>query len=209
MSFLNKDRILNEEEQRLLNEAIMRDNMLPITPVKPRDEVAASEKILQLRGYHRFLSNFWESPIYALNLEFGSVEAAYQAAKRVDDLDFHEALAAMGPRDAMHYGRSLPITTPDWHTVTKFNVMRHLVEQKFSNNDELRFMLLGTGERHIEEGNTWGDTVWGTDLNKPNHPLIAEIMGTVYEGQNNLGKILMETRDLLRIGMAGEARIVQ
>jgi ribA/ribD-fused uncharacterized protein len=200
---------VDRELQQAINEARRKDDALPITPVKPRDEVAAGEKITELRGYYRFLSNFWESPIYVLDLEFGSVEAAYQAAKRVDDRGFHEAISQMKPRDAMNYGRSFPITTPDWHTLTKFDVMRHLVEQKFSNNDDLRFMLLGTGERHIEEGNTWGDTVWGTDLNKPNHPLIADIVGTVYEGHNNLGKILMDTRNLLRIGMAGEARIVQ
>ena len=45
--------------------------------------------------------------------------------------------------------------------------------------------LLATGDAQLEEGNTWGDRIWG-----------------VYQGQgdNRLGKILMKVREELRRG---------
>ena len=57
--------------------------------------------------------------------------------------------------------------------------MREVVWAKFSQNPELGKKLLATGDRYLEETNWWGDRLWG-----------------VYqgEGENLLGKILMETR---------------
>lgn len=54
---------------------------------------------------------------------------------------------------------------------------------KFSQNEELKIKLLATGDEHLEEGNTWGDRIWGTVNSK---------------GQNHLGKILMRVREELR-----------
>lgn len=54
---------------------------------------------------------------------------------------------------------------------------------KFSQNENLKARLLETGDKHLEEGNTWGDKIWGT------------VNG---EGENNLGKILMRVRAELR-----------
>ena len=160
-----------------------------------------AEPITQFRGPYRFLSNFQECEIHALGHVFNSTEAAYQAAKRVDDFEFHAKIAAMGPKDAMHYGRSLPITTPYWHEHFKFDVMKSVCEQKFSQHEWLRFSLLGTRDATLEEGNSWGDKVWGTDLNDPLPQVIAESLGQVYNGENHLGKILMEVRRMLRVGM--------
>ena len=50
-------------------------------------------------------------------------------------------------------------------------------------NAELRIKLLETGNEHLEEGNTWGDRIWGT------------VNGV---GQNRLGKILMRVREELK-----------
>ena len=43
--------------------------------------------------------------------------------------------------------------------------------------------MIETGDEYLEEGNTWGDRIWGTVNGK---------------GQNNLGKILMRVREELR-----------
>jgi predicted NAD-dependent protein-ADP-ribosyltransferase YbiA (DUF1768 family) len=59
--------------------------------------------------------------------------------------------------------------------------MHDLVMQKFSI-PELSKMLLSTGNKYIEETNTWGDTYWG-------------VCNGV--GENNLGKILMSIRHCL------------
>jgi predicted NAD-dependent protein-ADP-ribosyltransferase YbiA (DUF1768 family) len=57
--------------------------------------------------------------------------------------------------------------------------MHDIVWSKFSQNPKLARKLLATGGRYLEETNWWGDKVWG-----------------VYrgDGQNLLGKILMDTR---------------
>lgn len=57
--------------------------------------------------------------------------------------------------------------------------MRQLVRQKFSK-EPLQSRLLATGNAVLEEGNTWNDKFWG------------KFCG---EGENHLGRILMEIRD--------------
>jgi predicted NAD-dependent protein-ADP-ribosyltransferase YbiA (DUF1768 family) len=61
--------------------------------------------------------------------------------------------------------------------------MEDCVRYKFTHHDDLRAKLLATGDSVLEEGNTWGDRIWG-----------------VYQGQgdNRLGKILMKIRAELR-----------
>lgn len=56
--------------------------------------------------------------------------------------------------------------------------MLTLIRQKFQRFD-LQEKLLATGNAYLEEGNTWGDRIWGT------------VNG---EGENRLGKILMQVR---------------
>ena len=60
---------------------------------------------------------------------------------------------------------------------------------KFTHHPELSQMLLNTGDAQLEDGNTWGDRIWG-----------------VYQGQgeNRLGKILMKIRDELRREVGGD-----
>lgn len=72
----------------------------------------------------------------------------------------------------------------DWEEV-KLDVMRDVVFAKFFQNPELAKRLLATGGSNLIEGNNWHDTFWGVD-------------SETGEGQNNLGKILMEIRAELK-----------
>ena len=62
-------------------------------------------------------------------------------------------------------------------------VLNDLIAQ--IENEELRRLLLSTGDRVLIEGNTWNDTFWGVSLKSGN-------------GQNHLGKILMRVRERLK-----------
>ncbi len=64
----------------------------------------------------------------------------------------------------------------------KMSVMAGIVKAKFEQNEELAKKLLATGDAYLEEGNDWGDRIWGT------------VNG---QGANCLGMILMNTREEL------------
>lgn len=141
-----------------------------------------SQKITSFRGEFDFLSNFYETSIEYGGLHFGSGEAAFQAQKCVDQakkLTFQN----MRPSEAKRAGRRVLLRS-DWEQV-KVRLMEEIVRAKFTQNPELAHMLLVTGNRFIQEGNTWNDTFWGVDFKTG-------------EGKNYLGIILMKIREELR-----------
>jgi predicted NAD-dependent protein-ADP-ribosyltransferase YbiA (DUF1768 family) len=62
--------------------------------------------------------------------------------------------------------------------------MWECLNQKF-RQEPFSTLLLATGDMYIQEGNFWGDTFWGVDLN-------SKI------GENRLGKMRMEIREHLK-----------
>ena len=138
-------------------------------------------EIKSFSGEYEFLSNFYLAPVnYKYN--FSSAEAAYQAQKATsfeDAIKFKE----YNPGKAKRMGRKIKIRS-DWEEV-KNNFMRDVVFAKFFQNPELAALLLATGDSKLIEGNYWHDIFWGVDSETD-------------EGQNNLGKILMEIREELK-----------
>jgi len=129
------------------------------------------------QGEYRFLSNFWLCTIvYNGGYIYGSTEAAYQAAKSLNPAD-HVRFTRMSPGVSKREGKRL-IIRDDWDIV-KTRIMVELVRQKFTSHNDLKMLLLNTGDALLVEGNTWGDTFWGVCNGK---------------GENKLGKILMMVR---------------
>lgn len=143
------------------------------------------EKIDKFDGEFAFLSNFYDAPVTYNGLTYLNSEAAFQAQKTLD-MDRRAEFCSYTPGKAKREGRNLSLR-PDWESV-KVQVMKDIVLAKFTQNEDLEIKLLSTGKLYLEEGNTWGDTTWGTVDGK---------------GQNLLGKILMATRDELnrRLGL--------
>jgi len=135
-------------------------------------------------GDYRFLSNFWPCfyPISYNGFEFHYVENAFMAAKSLDE-DDQKKFIDLKPAEAKKLGRTIKLRD-DWETV-KFDFMFWFNLQKFNENSGLKEKLLATGDRYLEETNHWGDKIWGYDV-KTN------------AGENNLGKILMRVRSLLK-----------
>lgn len=137
-------------------------------------------KIEAFTGNYRFLSNFWPAPVFLDTVEYPTVEHAYQAAK-FDPLTglrqkiFACATAAQAKRLAGQYRL---LTRPNWGAM-RYNLMNHLVHQKFTRHRHLGDMLRATGTAELIEGNWWNDTYWGVCNGK---------------GHNYLGKILMSIR---------------
>ena len=137
-------------------------------------------KINSFRGEYSFLSNFYEAPVEYEGLTYRSSEAAYQAQKCADPKEC-EAFTTMHPAEAKKAGRTVTLRK-DWEDV-KISVMTGIIRAKFEQNPDLAERLIATKDIYLEEGNNWGDRVWGT------------VNG---EGANNLGLILMDTRKFLR-----------
>lgn len=84
----------------------------------------------------------------------------------------------LNPSEAKYLGRRVSLRK-DWESV-KLKLMKDIVREKFLQNPDLMQQLLATEDAYLEEGNDWGDRVWGT------------VNG---QGRNLLGFTLMEIRE--------------
>lgn len=140
-------------------------------------------------GQNRFLSNFDEvkadqDQVKLDGFGYRSVEAAYQAAKTFgyDSSKIRYVYQSLNAADAKKKSKDLPVRH-DWDNIKK-DVMFGLVFQKFNCNAFYASKLAKTGGAYLEETNWWEDTFWGYDIK----------LG----GENNLGKILMKVRNILK-----------
>ena len=136
-------------------------------------------KISDFKGEYFFLSNFYESPLYYKNIPCRNSESAYQAQK-LENEDERRKFSLLSASQAKKLGRQIELRK-DWEDI-KISEMENICYFKFSQNYSLKNKLINTAPLPLEEGNTWGDTFWGT------------VNGI---GQNNLGKILMRVRNRL------------
>ena len=137
--------------------------------------------INKFRGENRFLSNFYETSVEWEGLIYPSSEAAFQAAKTLDQED-RKRFQTMAPTIAKREGYKVKLRE-NWEDI-KIDVMYQIVLAKFSQNEFLKQKLIATGREWLEEGNTWGDRTWGT------------VDGI---GNNYLGKVLMAVRSVLML----------
>lgn len=139
----------------------------------------------QFTGRYRFLSNFYLCPTWYGGKSYRTVEHAFQAAKTLDPNIQERIKKAVSPGQAKSMGGNIKLR-PGWDAI-KIDIMRELLIFKFHPYllPRMSAKLVETEDRKLLEGNTWGDTFWGVD----------SISGA---GQNNLGKLLMEVRSLVR-----------
>lgn len=126
-------------------------------------------------GDYRWLSNFYPCKITINDYSFNSAEAAFQASKSDDPKDWAR-FQYMTPSEAKREGQKLTLPV-DWNEIRLAN-MYLILEVKFSHRD-LMMKLLQTYNEELIEGNHWNDTFWGVCHG---------------QGQNQLGKLLMQLR---------------
>lgn len=137
----------------------------------------------EFKGNYSFLSNFYEAPVTFEGLTYKNSEAAFQAAKTLS----REQFTDLDPKAAKELGRKV-ILRPDWEEI-KDDIMYQICVNKFLQNPDLLEKLLATGNEELVYGNTEGDRIWGM---------------TEGEGENCLGKILMQIRGYLAKGFKPE-----
>ncbi len=129
------------------------------------------------------LSNFAPYPIKLNGKRWPTSEHFFQAQKFANASDQEEIRRTSSPMIAARMGRDRKRKLRrDWESV-KLGVMREAVEAKFRQHDDLRALLLATGEakliEHTENDDFWGDGGDGS-------------------GRNELGRVLMAVRERLR-----------
>ena len=129
-------------------------------------------------------SNFSPFPIELKGKIWPTSEHYFQAMK-FEGTPYEEAVRALkSPMEAARMGRSPTLSIRlDWEQA-KDSSMMEAVLAKFSQHLSLRELLLETGDQLIVE-HTQGDRYWGD--------------GGDGSGENKLGIILMEVREILRI----------
>lgn len=148
-----------------------------------------NDAILEFTGEYHFLSNFEPCTFVWDGITWPSSEHAYVAAKTLDQ-DYKLIISKIStPTEVKRLGRSKLITIrPDWENEElRCNFMLEITWAKFSQIQTFGDRMLATGERELQEGNSWNDTFWG----------ICPVGSGL--GKNNLGKVLMKNRTRLRI----------
>jgi len=127
--------------------------------------------------------NFSRHPIKLDGRTWKTTEHYFQAQKYVNTTRYEMIANATTPREAANLGRdrSLPIRA-DWENI-KDDVMRKCVLEKFTTYPDLGALLIATSDQEIIEDSPY-DYYWG--------------IGKEGSGKNMLGKILMETREILK-----------
>ncbi|WP_254567133.1 NADAR family protein [Oscillatoria sp. HE19RPO] len=135
------------------------------------------------RSEYGCFSNFSRHGLELDGVWWPTSEHYFQAQKFAGTPHAEQIRKVNNPKDAANMGRDRqrPLR-PDWETV-KDDIMRRAVLKKFQTHDEIREILLGTGEEELVE-NAPHDYYWGC--------------GKDGSGQNKLGQILMEVREILR-----------
>lgn len=110
-------------------------------------------------------------------LWWSTSEHYYQAQKFPGMAHAETIRLAKTPAESAKLGHALPHRS-DWKQV-KYSVMRRAVLRKFETHEDIREILLNTGDRMIIQ-NDMGDYYWGC--------------GQDGSGNNHLGEILMEVR---------------
>ena len=131
-------------------------------------------------GKYAFLSNYYDSPIFYDGILYPTVEHAFQAAKTTVFIQRIIIANKKTPGQAKCAGRKVTLRD-NWDDI-KLYIMKELIILKFTN-PKLKSALLNTKDAELIERNTWNDTYWG-------------ICNGI--GENHLGKILMEVREMLR-----------
>jgi hypothetical protein len=132
-------------------------------------------------------SNLYRREIIFEGEAFPTAEHAYQAGKARKEAVREWLMAAPSPSLLAMAAHGLYYwdITPGWST-KKFARMRAVLVAKFTQHVDLREMLLATGTSRLVEAAT---------VDSPVNRQWGEVNG---QGQNMLGKLLMEVREQLR-----------
>jgi len=137
----------------------------------------------EFKGQYSCFSNFYPRQVKYKDKIYKTKEHAYQCQKATNQEDFDSIFNSSTPFQAKQRGKQIQIKKY-WNQF-KVSIMKQIVLEFFKQHGDLKDILLSTNTFLLIEGNHWNDTFWG-------------VCNGV--GENHLGKILMEVREILRQG---------
>jgi hypothetical protein len=145
----------------------------------------------EIKGFfnkYYWLSNFSPSKVWYEGQIYNNIECAYQAAKVLPEYRYEFMFCTAA--ESKKLWKKLPLLDASGNAwdARKYQVMSGLVFKKFLNNLDLRLKLLDTGNRYLEETLHWHENFYGVCVCPKCNRM----------GQNNLGKILMKTREYFK-----------
>ena len=130
---------------------------------------------------HGYMSNYWKSKFFLDNNWWATTEHYYQAMKTLDVNEQEQVRNAAKANDARLLGQKVTLRA-DFDQV-KDQLMKTCLVAKFNQHPDLKKQLLDTGDAELIEDSKV-DAYWG--------------IGADGNGQNKLGKLLMDIRSELR-----------
>ena len=143
------------------------------------------------------LSNWGPSRFNHKGLEFYNSEQAfmYEKAMYFDDKEIaKKILETSNPRIAKDLGRKVKNFDDAKWSLMSYDYMVDVCYAKFKQNENLKEILLNTGNKTIVEGSPY-DKIWGVGLHWASEEILDEAN---WKGKNLLGKALMEVREMLK-----------
>lgn len=141
------------------------------------------------KGEYGCFSNFYKASFKDTKGCQYSYSEQYFMKKKQELFDPHnEELAraimtSENPKQIKMLGRKVKNFDDKIWKVNRYEVMMSALLLKFSQNDDIRVVLMNTKDEYIQEASPY-DYVWG--------------IGKSGKGQNLLGNALMEVRDIIR-----------
>jgi len=153
-----------------------------------QEAAAAADSIYLFSGKHDPLSNFYPAQFQLDGITYSNVEQYFQAEKAKYFKDYFIRQAIIGTTDPSRAktlgARVTPFRNEEWIQVRE-DVMKKGVKAKFVQNKGLKKRLCDTKDKTLAEATR--DRTWGVGISISHRP-------TTWNGQNLLGKILMEVR---------------
>ncbi len=144
------------------------------------------------------LSNWGPAEFNHKGLKFHNSEQAYMWEKAMyfnDKEIAQQILENDNPSTAKNLGRKVKNFNAESWDGAGYEYMIDVCYAKFKQNPELAEVLLATGDKTLVEGSPY-DKIWGVGLHWASEEILDEAN---WQGQNLLGKALMEVRGMLKL----------